>query len=321
MSPGDEAAGTSRMTQQPASRYEQPSGTVPLPTESRRVNLLRRLGSSGLLICAVLFILFKLPVWVFSVVVSCFVMAGLFEFFTMIRNRGILVNRPLGLLLGVLFCALVTWHSFVDGGLITPPIGGTGATLMNWLWDVFWPFAIISLCIRQVTRGNTFEAISGMATTLFGLAYIGALFSYFFYIRALEPEQGAERILYLLLVTKIGDVGAYAIGNLMGRHAFVPRISPRKTIEGFIGAILTSGVVAVAAQPLLGRPLAPVPSFLLGVFLGLFGQLGDLAESLIKRDCQVKDTGTLMPGLGGILDVVDSLLFTAPLFYAFLIFG
>ena len=201
------------------------------------------------------------------------------------------------------------------------PIMGPGATAISWMWDIFWPATIVIIFIRQFMRENTFEALGGLATTLFGLAYIAALFSYFFYIRAIDVHQGAWLVLFLILVTKMGDVGAYAVGNLIGRHTLISRISPRKTVEGFAGAVVFSGVTAMLARSMLGRPLTPVWALLLGLFLGFSGQLGDLAESLLKRDCQVKDTGTLMPGLGGVLDVLDSLLFTAPIFYGILIYG
>ena len=161
-----------------------------------------------------------------------------------------------------------------------------------------------------------------MATTLFGLAYVAALFSYLFYLRAMDADHGAWLVLYLILVTKMGDAGAYVMGNLIGRHILMPRISPRKTIEGFVSAVLVSGFTAVVARSMLGSMEMAAPlAFLLGIFLGVCGQLGDLAESLLKRDCQVKDSGTTVPGLGGILDVIDSLLFTAPLFYGILIYG
>ncbi len=301
-------------------RYERTDTALP-PAGGRLRNLMLRLGSSVVLISFVLGTLFWLPVACFAVVVGGFMLSGLYEFFTMVRKRGIIVNRFLAMGLGVLFTLLVAWRSLVETGMMAVPVGQFGTDIIRWTWDIFWPLAIISMCVRQIARGNTFEALSGMGTTLFGLAYIPALFGYIFYIRSVDPSQGAELVLYLLLVTKMGDAGAYIVGNLLGRHALVPRISPRKTIEGFFGAILFSAAVAVVAQPLLGRPLPPIPSFALGGFLGLFGQLGDLSESLIKRDCQIKDTSRLLPGLGGILDVIDSLLFTAPLFYAFLIYG
>jgi phosphatidate cytidylyltransferase len=239
----------------------------------------------------------------------------------MVRHRGILVHRPLSITLGIIFTGLVAWRSLVEPGLVPTPIVGQGATVLSWMWDIFWPATIVIIFIRQFMRENTFEALGGLATSLFGLAYIAALFSYFFYIRAIDAHQGSWLIFFLILVTKMGDVGAYTVGNLWGRHSLISRISPRKTVEGFVGAIAFSGIAAVLAAPMLGRPAAPFWCFLLGAFLGVCGQLGDLAESLLKRDCQVKDTGKLIPGLGGVLDVMDSLLFTAPLFYGILIYG
>ena len=287
----------------------------------------KRLLSSSILIGLVLGSLFWLPLWVYALVITGFVTLGLYEFFTMVRHRGILVHRPLNIGLGVLFIGLVAWRSMVEPGLVPTPILGPGATAISWMWDVFWPATIVIIFIRQFLRENTFEALGGLATTLFGLAYVAALFSYFFYIRTTDPAQGAWLVLYLVLVTKLGDSGAYTIGNLIGRHTLVPRISPRKTIEGFVAATLVSVIAAVLAQPLLGtqqifgQAPTPVLCAIMGLILGIVGQLGDLAESLLKRDCQVKDSGTLLPGLGGVLDVIDSLLFTAPLFYGILIYG
>lgn len=283
--------------------------------------LSNRLLASALLIGLVLGTLFWFPLWVYPLVVAGFVTVALYEFFTMVRHRGILVHRPLSIALGIIFTGLVAWRSLVEPGLVPVSVVGPGATAISWMWDIFWPATIVIIFIRQFTRENTFEALGGLATTLFGLAYIAALFSYFFYIRAIDHEQGAWLVLFLILVTKMGDAGAYVIGNLAGRHILVSRISPRKTVEGFVGAVLVSGLSAVAARAMLGSDISPGHSFLLGVFLGICGQLGDLAESLLKRDCQVKDTGAIFPGLGGVLDVVDSLLFTAPLFYGILIYG
>ena len=289
--------------------------------------LVRRLLSSAILVSLVLGTLFWFPLWMFALVVTGFVTAGLYEFFTMVRHRGILVHRPLNIALGVVFTGLVAWRSLVEPGFVAAPVLGQGATAISWMWDIFWPATIVIIFIRQFLRENTFEALGGLATTLFGLAYVAALLSYLFYLRAIDLHQGGWLVLFLILVTKMGDAGAYFVGNLMGRHSLILRISPKKTVEGFIGAVLFAGTTAVLARSMLGTqqifgqiPSAPLV-LLLGLILGVVGQLGDLAESLLKRDCQVKDASTLLPGLGGVLDVLDSLLFTAPLFYGFLIYG
>lgn len=287
----------------------------------------KRLGGSAGLIALVLGTLFCFPLWVYPLVIAGFAAAALFEFFTMVRHRGILVHRPLGIGLGIVFIGLVAWRSMVEPGLVPTPVIGQGAAAISWMWDVFWPATIVVIFIRQFTRENTFEALGGLATTLFGLAYVAALLSYFLYIRVMKSADGAWLVAYLILVTKMGDAGAYVVGNLLGRHALVGRISPKKTVEGFLGAVAVSLATAVIAQPLLGsqqlfgRPASRWSCVLLGLVLGVVGQLGDLAESLLKRDCQVKDAGSLIPGLGGVLDVIDSLLFTAPLFYGILIYG
>ena len=295
--------------------------------ERKLKTLVARLCSSTVLVSLVLATLFVFPLWAYAMVICGFVAVALYEFYTMVRHRGILVYRPLTVGLGVVFTLLVAWRSMVEPGLVPTPVMGPGASAISWMWDIFWPATIVIIFIRQFTRENTFEALGGLATTLFGLAYIAALMSYFFYLRTMDAQQGTWIVLYLVVVTKLGDVGAYAVGNLIGRHTLMPRISPKKTIEGFIGAVIFSTVAAVWARPLLGHQqifshaVSPFLCALLGLILGVCGQLGDLAESLLKRDCQVKDTGALMPGLGGVLDVIDSLLFTAPILYGILIYG
>ena len=294
---------------------------------SRMASLIKRLLGSACLISFVLATLFYFPLWVYPLVIAAFVGVGLYEFFTMVRHRGILVHRPLSIALGMIFVGLVAWRSMVEPGLVSILVIGQGATAISWMWDVFWPATIVLIFIRQFTRENTFEALGGLATTLFGLAYVAALFSYFLYIRSIKSSDGAWLVTYLILVTKMGDAGAYAVGNWFGRHTLVERISPKKTVEGLAGSLIDSIVTAVLAgsmlqnQTIFGQAPSAWMCGLLGLTLGGVGQLGDLAESLLKRDCQVKDAGTLIPGLGGVLDVIDSLLFTAPLFYGILIYG
>ena len=132
--------------------------------------------------------------------------------------------------------------------------------------------------------------------------------------------EGAKLLGYLLLITKSGDMGAFLIGSKFGRHTLLPKVSPNKSVEGSIGALAVSAVVAIVFRSLL-PPECQFPLWqiaLMGVFFSALGQLGDLSESLIKRDCGVKDSGKLLPGLGGILDMIDSLLFAAPAFYLYM---
>jgi phosphatidate cytidylyltransferase len=120
----------------------------------------------------------------------------------------------------------------------------------------------------------------------------------------------------VLLITKLGDIGAYLVGSRFGKTPLIPHISPKKSVEGAIGGLLFSVLGALASKPFLSFSYLHI--ILLGIALGIVGQFGDLSESLMKRDCQIKDSGGIFPGMGGFLDLMDSLLFTAPFFYFYM---
>jgi phosphatidate cytidylyltransferase len=120
----------------------------------------------------------------------------------------------------------------------------------------------------------------------------------------------------VLLITKLGDIGAYLVGIRFGKTPLIPHISPNKSVEGAVGGLIFSILGALASKIFLN--LSYLHMMILGLFLGILAQLGDLSESLIKRDCQVKDSGNLVPGMGGLLDIIDSLLFTGPAFYFYM---
>ncbi len=150
------------------------------------------------------------------------------------------------------------------------------------------------------------DALSNVATAFFGICYIAVPLSFMLDILYTD---GRWWLVYLILVTKITDIGAYFIGRLWGKHRLAPVLSPKKTIEGAVAGFLC----AIGLSYAMGGEHA----ILLGAALGIFGQIGDLAESLFKRDADFKDSNKL-PGLGGILDMIDSLLFTAPILYCYL---
>ena len=133
--------------------------------------------------------------------------------------------------------------------------------------------------------------------------------------------EGHYYLLYFILITKLSDTGAYAVGSLIGRHKMIPRISPGKTWEGFAGALVVSAATSVLFVHFLGNHLRGMNwlhGLILGLLLGLAAVVGDLIESIFKREAGVKDSGRFFPGIGGILDLLDSLLFNAPLMYLYL---
>ena len=165
--------------------------------------------------------------------------------------------------------------------------------------------------------------MTAIAMTLFGLMYVPWLLNFVQKINFFPGigDGGKFYVLYFIVVTKFSDTGAYTVGSLIGRHKMVPRISPAKTWEGFGGALVFSTAASVAFAHLFGARMAGMNfrhAVILGIVLGMAAVVGDLIESLFKREADVKDSGRLFPGIGGILDLLDSLLFNAPIMYLYL---
>lgn len=175
--------------------------------------------------------------------------------------------------------------------------------------------ALALLVVLSVSlRTRTAQSVEAAATTVLTVTYVGWLLGHAVLLRALP--SGAPLVIFLVGVTWAGESAAYAVGSTIGRHKLAPIISPGKTIEGSVGQLVAS----LVAAPLLAAWLLPGWSTarVLGgaLVLAVLGQVGDLAESTIKRSLGTKDTGGLIPGHGGILDRLDSVLFNAPaLFY------
>lgn len=163
-----------------------------------------------------------------------------------------------------------------------------------------------------------FENLRQSAIVLTGMLYIGLTLSYLVLIRLLP--NGESFVFFLLLVTWAADTGAYYVGTLYGRRRLAPRISPKKTVEGLAGGVAGAMIVACAARWTFVPDFSVTDTLVLAVLLTLAGLWGDLVESAIKRSAGVKDSGGLLPGHGGMLDRLDSLLFTAPAFYYYVTF-
>ncbi len=196
-------------------------------------------------------------------------------------------------------------------------------------WGLFWMSCAVAITfVVQVGRYRTENAMENLATTLFIIFYAGGLASFMTRLRMeVGGSSGAYLLLFSMFVVKMTDVGAYFVGRALGRHRMVEWLSPKKTWEGFVGGMLT----AVGAAILVGlwlkyagvacldeRSVSPPAALaFLGLLLGIFSVAGDLCASLLKRDAHVKDSGQALPGLGGVLDVFDSPLMTAPVAWLF----
>jgi phosphatidate cytidylyltransferase len=163
--------------------------------------------------------------------------------------------------------------------------------------------------------------------TMLGVLYVSWLLGFLLKIYFFAAPDGVEFdagycLLFFILTTKCSDIGAYSLGSLIGRHKMIPAVSPAKTWEGFAGAILLSTAAAMVMAHYWGATklggMTLVHAAALGPLLAVGAVLGDLVESVFKRDSGVKDSGSFFPGIGGVLDLLDSLLFNAPLMYLYL---
>jgi phosphatidate cytidylyltransferase len=300
-----------------------PDATVPAPLTaaplSKRKIFFRRLTSFVALWTIVLTALFSgnrlLSDYVFLVIVLFLAVTGLVEFYGLVEKRGLVCFKGWGLTGGVLLILGTFLH-------VTGHLGRyDGASRVNDFETSFIILFVLGLCLCQFFSQSNTAGILAISTTLFGLMYVPWLLNFIAKINFFPGVDGHYYLLYFILITKFSDTGAYAVGSLIGRHKMIPRISPAKTWEGFGGAIFASTLASLAFVHCLGGHMAGMNwlhAVVLGVTLSLGAVVGDLIESLFKREAGVKDSGRLFPGIGGILDLLDSLLFNAPIMYLYL---
>lgn len=288
---------------------------------SKGMVFLRRLLSTLCLWAVVLGGLFSgnpaISSGVFIVVMLTLVATGQLEFYNMAKTKGLPCYRGLGVWAGcILFFA--TWlHSAGLLGIYDKP------ARVNDFETILVIAFVLGLCVRQFVAKDNSQGIVTMAVTLFGIMYVAWLLNFVqkIYFFQHPKVEGAYYVVYFIVVTKFSDMGAYLVGSLIGKHKMIPRVSPGKTWEGFGGAIVisTGGSLLFAhlfRDHMVG--MTPMHAVILGVMLSIAAVIGDLIESLMKREAGVKDSGNYFPGIGGILDLLDSLLFNAPLMYLYL---
>jgi phosphatidate cytidylyltransferase len=251
---------------------------------------------------ALVAVLFLGPPWLAVALVGVALAVGLFEFFGLLRARGLRPMQRVGFLLAGAFFVGVVWP-----GAHTVPL---------------LPLVAVLLLGSALSRGADLESVSAAAATLLGAVYLGALGGTMAGLRLLPPEAGgAWRIVLLLAIIFFSDSVAFFVGHAVGRRRLAPAVSPGKSVEGAVGGLL-GGILGALAVRYLGLPDLPLAHAVgLGVAVGAMGIVGDLDESLLKRWAGVKDSGTLFPGHGGMLDRLDSLLFGAPVLYYYFLYA
>jgi phosphatidate cytidylyltransferase len=260
----------------------------------------RRVYTAVLLIPGLYVVIRYLPPIAFTLLAFMVGALALSEFYRLCFREG--STRPLTAI-GLVTMAL--WFASFH-------IGGLGV-------EYLFLGVILTLLLPLVSREQSGQRLSNSAAMIFGVLYVGGAMTYL--VRVREYPSGEHLILFVLFVTWAADTGAYYVGKSFGRHPLAPRLSPKKTIEGLLGGLALAIGAVFAARPWFPFSLTVLDSVLLGTILTAAGLAGDLAESAVKRAAGVKDSGGLLPGHGGMLDRVDSLLFTGPTFYYYVLLG
>lgn len=243
----------------------------------------------------------------FLALIDAVIFVGMWEFYRMLEAKGIRPYKIIGIICGVALSSYI----FFQNGMYS---------------NLFLTLAIVTLMCLELTRKETKMALYHIASTILGVIYVAFLGSHFILLREfpltvnLDYSYGASFVFLAFIVTWAGDTGAYVVGSAIGRHPLIPRISEKKTREGALGGLLFSILGAIVAMKTFASYLSVWHALTLGALAGIVGLLGDLFESMIKRDVAIKDSAATIPGHGGVLDRFDSLLFTTPLIYYFIKF-
>jgi phosphatidate cytidylyltransferase len=296
-----------------------PTPERPAPANSKTRVFLRRLASTIALWAGILTVMFSgnrcIADGMFALIIAFLAMAGLVEFYGLARKRGLPCFKVSGVIGGLLLMCGTFAHLEGWLGIFNSP------ARVNDFETSFLILFVLGLCLRQLMARDSAAGISAIAVTLLGLMYVPWLLNFIQKINFFPGVEGKFFLLYFILLTKFSDMGAYAVGSLIGRHKMIPRISPGKTWEGFAGAVVVSTGASLLFVHFFGGHMAGMNAthaILLGMILSSTAVVGDLIESQFKRECGAKDSGRVLPGIGGILDLVDSLLFNAPIMYLYL---
>jgi len=241
----------------------------------------------------------KIPFLLFIILIGTF---SFYEFAEMVKNKGTNIHKSLGILAVVLLIANA-YFQLIDFQLL-----------------VLSEIIIIFLIELFRDKGS---AIQNIGSTMVGLFYIGLFSSTIIMIRevysgSLHYNDGGLLIISIFITLWVTDSAAYFLGSAFGKHKLFPRVSPNKSWEGAIAGFIFAMITMIVLQTFLLTFLNLTDAVVLGIIVGLFGQIGDLIESLIKRDAGVKDSSNIIPGHGGIFDRFDSLIFSSPFVFIYI---
>ncbi len=272
-----------------------------MPIPILKNNLTIRIMSALLFLPVFYLVTWRASPMYFTILVIAAAAVGQYEFYRMAQARGSKPHMALGIVLG----ALVVLDSHAS---LFPALGRYFTITVGML-----AIMVGRLFSRRPVEGG----LEDVSSSFLGVFYVALLFSYQVAIR--QGLHGKQWLVFLFFVIWASDIGAYSIGIPFGKHRLYEKVSPKKSVEGLIGALVAAAGMALVCRIWFMPPVIGVgETVVLGVVLALVGTAGDLTESLFKRAAGVKDSGVVIPGHGGILDRMDSMLFAAPVLYYYL---
>ncbi len=281
--------------------------------------LAKRIPSGFIVVLAVVLPAFYMPSLGVCILLVTISTLALLEFYHLLARTGGESFQWIGMIFGALLIVATWLELALESSFRLSPE------------PVVLTVMVVALFLRLFPQKMNGDPLATAACTIFGVLYISMLFNYFTkLVFTWEPPgllgftgtTGRLLFFYLLSVVKTSDIGAYFIGSRWGRHKLIPRISPGKTWEGSIGGILCglsgSIVFHLVCSGRMGQlTVSWLDTLALGLLLPLLGMAGDLSESMLKRSAGIKDSSGIVPGMGGVLDILDSLLFAVPAFYIY----
>jgi len=266
-----------------------------------------RTGLGTLLVLLIALMLAVDAAWdagfLYCAVLLAVVALALHEFACLARRLGLGTDLR-ALVIGGVALSLVQWAGMATGAF------------NPWLWSgALLSALVMGMFGVRIVQGRIDESLQSVGAYTLAWTYVPVMLGF---LTAVRLRWGVAGLIAVIGVCKAGSSGAYFAGSLLGRRKLVPRVSPGKTVAGAVGAVLAAVAVSwgLSLSPL--GVMGPVAALLFGLLVALTGIFGDLAESLLKRQADIKDSGSLLPGFGGMLDMLDDVLFTAPLGFVFL---
>lgn len=241
---------------------------------------------------------------ILCILIALLVIPAQLELSKLAAAKNLKIFSPISIIASILFATSWYWPQFLQ--------------IESRICLYFIPaFVLMALLLYQYIRYGTSAVLANCGASYFSIIYLGLLGAF---VLAVRIDFGPWALLMFVFVVKSADIGAYSFGSLFGKHKFSPEISPGKSWEGMAGAVATATIVAI-----LFAISCDIMVWWLAVIFGscfaFIGQMGDLAESMIKRDAKQKDSASRVPGFGGILDILDSPLLAAPFAYLFFMFS